>query len=140
MKRRITDINTSAYLAVKVTLLAVAVAILWGCASPPQLPIQYATMKLIERGAVTAEDVQTRVNRVRHLVDDGLTLTELGERVRGVVGYTKLEPSDRLLVDAILGDVAHRLDIGFGAPLDDQHREAIHEALDWIEQAAALYE
>lgn len=139
MKRRITDINTSAYLAVKTTLLAVAIVILWGCVSPPQLPIQYATMNLIERGAVTAEDVQARVNRVRHLVDDGLTLTELGERVRGVVGYTKLEPSDRLLVDAILGDVAHGLDIGFGVPIDDQQREAIHEALDWIEQAAAYY-
>lgn len=140
MKRRITDRNIPAMYVFRVATLALAAFLLWGCVSHPQLPVQYATMKLIERGAVTPGEVQTRVNRVRHLVDDGLTLTDLGERVRGVVGYTKLEPSDRLLVDAILGDVAHRLDIGFGVPIDDQQREAIHEALDWIEQAAALYQ
>lgn len=103
------------------------------------LPIQYATMKLIERDAVTPAEVQERVERVRGLVAGGGTLTDLGERVRDAIGYTKLAPSDRLLTDAILGDVAHRVDIGFDAPLGDAQRDAILEALDSIDRVAALY-
>lgn len=139
MKRRITDRSIPAMYVFRVATLALAAFLLWGCVSHPQLPVQYATMKLIERGTVTPAEVQERVDRVRGLVVDGITLSELGHRVRGAVGYTKLDPSDRLLVDAILGDVAHRLDIGFGVPIDDAHKDAILESLDWIEQAAGHY-
>lgn len=141
MKRRISDRNH----ILMATCLVVAIgAILMVTACTPttqtRLPIQYATMKLIERDTVTPEEVQTRVNWVRLLVEDGLTLPQLGDRVRNVLGYAQLPPSDRLLVDAILGDVAHRLDIGFDIPIGDDQKIAILEALDWIEQAAALYE
>ena len=139
MKRRITDRNIPALYVFRVAVLALAALLLWGCVSYPQLPVQYATMKLIERGTVTPEEVQERVSRVRGLVVDGITLSELGQRVRGAIGYTKLDPSDRLLVDAILGDIAHRLDVGFESPIDDAHKDAILEALDWIDQAAGYY-
>lgn len=141
MKRRISDRNHILMAACLVVAIG-AILMVTACTPTTQtrLPIQYATMKLIERDTVTPEEVQTRVNWVRLLVEDGLTLPQLGDRVRNVLGYAQLPPSDRLLVDAILGDVAHRLDIGFDIPIGDDQKIAILEALDWIEQAAALYE
>lgn len=127
--------------AVILSVLAVIVVLAATACTSTQsnLPIQYATMKLIERDAVTPAEVQERVERVRGLVVGGGTLTDLGERVRNAIGYTKLAPSDRLLIDAILGDVAHRVDIGFDVPLGDAQRDAILEALDSIDRVAALY-
>ena len=141
MKRRISDRNHILMAACLVVAIG-AILMVTACTPTTQtrLPIQYATMKLIERDTVTPQEVRTKVNWVRLMVDDGLTLPDLGQRVRDVLEYSKLPPSDRLLIDAILGDVAHRLDIGFDIPIGDDQKIAILEALDWIEQAAALYE
>jgi len=146
MSRRLTDqYNGGASMthAVILSVLCVILVMVATACTPTtqtRLPIQYATMKLIERDTVTPQEVRAKVNWVRLMVDDGLTLPDLGQRVRDVMEYSKLPPSDRLLIDAILGDVAHRLDIGFDIPIGDDQKIAILEALDWIEQAAALYE
>lgn len=110
-----------------------------GCVTVTPLTTQYATMKLIERGHVSAEEVTEGTAKVRTLVTGEGTLEALGSRVREVVGYSQMLPSDRLLVDAILGDIAHRLDIGFDSPITEAQREAILESLDSIDRVASLY-
>jgi hypothetical protein len=121
-------------------LALILTAILSGCATPgaPQLPVQFATLKLIENNNVSATEVIQRVALVRTVLDDTQTLAlgELGNHVRHLVGYHTLSPADRLLVDALLGDVHHRLAIGLDVPLSAQHRALILTVLDWIEQAA----
>lgn len=121
-------------------LLAIFTVLLFGCGSaPPQLPTQYATLKLIERGAVTPAEVIERVERVRGLITEGAALVELGGQVREAIGYTSLAPSDRLLVDAILGDVSTRLSVPVDVPLSPEAIATLTQTLDWIEQAARLY-
>lgn len=143
MKRRITDINplsVMGFRALLLSLCALLMIAMHGCVTAPQLPVQYATMKLIENGTADSDEVILQVERVRELITEGVTLADLGSRVRDVINYSRLPPSDRLLIDAILGDISHRLDIGFSVPISESHKDAILEALDWIDQAAALYQ
>lgn len=99
----------------------------------------WVTMKLIEKEAVTADEVVDHVARVRTLLDTGITLAELGTEVRERIGYQHMMPSDRLLVDALLADVAERIDISVALPLGDDHIAAIHRVLDQISLYAGMH-
>lgn len=99
----------------------------------------WVTMKLIEKEAVTADEVVDHVARVRTLLDTGVTLAELGTEVRERIGYQHMMPSDRLLVDALLADVAERIDISVALPLGDEHIAAIHRVLDQISLYAGMH-
>lgn len=99
----------------------------------------WVTVKLIENETVTPEEVTGHVDRLRTLLDTGITLAELGTEVRDRIGYQHMMPSDRLLVDALLADVADRIDISVALPLGDEHIAAIHRVLDQISRYAAMY-
>ena len=121
------------------TIVAITAA-LAGCAAGPQLPLQYATLKLIERDAVTADAVIDRTERLQALIDADaeLTLVDLQSRAREIVGYDTLPASDRLLIDALMGDVSYDLGVDVESPLSDEHRRAIQKRLEWIAQAAVM--
>src|SRR5690554_7547855 len=77
-------------------LLAAAFALsLAACASNPQLPVQYATLKLLEGEHVTQEAVLDRVERVRALLE-GASVG--ADAIYDAIGWDSLAPSDRLLV------------------------------------------
>ena len=116
----------------KRTILALTLtATLAGCAvNQQQLATQYATLKLLEGEHVTQEAVLSRVDRVR-LILDGESVSR--EAIYDAVGWDGLQPSDRLLVSAILSDVGS-VSVG-----DRINVEAARVVLDWIEQAAELY-
>ena len=122
-----------------ITIIAITAA-LAGCAAGHQLPLQYGTLKLIERDAVTAEAVIDRTERLQALIDADadLTLVGLQTRAREIVGYDSLPASDRLLIDALMGDVSYDLGVDVESPLSNEHRLAITQRLEWIAQAAAM--
>lgn len=126
----------------RVLMIMAAVLSLTACATSPQLPLQYATLKLIERDTVTADAVIDRTERLQALLDADaeLTLVDLQSRAREIVGYEALPASDRLLVDALIGDVSYDLGVEIEASLSDEHRRAIQKRLEWIAQAAAMAE
>ena len=122
-------------------IFAIAASVaLYGCAASPQLPLQYATLKLIERDAVTADAVIDRTERLQALIDADaeLTLVDLQSRAREIVGYDSLPPSDRLLIDALMGDVSYDLGVDVESSLSDEQRRNIAQRLEWIAQAAAM--
>ena len=66
------------------TLIALmTVLFLTACATGPQLPYQYATLKLIESDTVTADAVMDRVERVHALLgaDHDISVLDLESQV-----------------------------------------------------------
>lgn len=116
----------------KHTILAITLAaLLAGCAvNQQQLATQYATLKLLEGEHVTKDAVLSRVDRVRLLLDGEYVPREA---IYDAVGWDSLQPSDRLLVSAILADV------GSVGTSDRINTDAARVVLDWIEQATELY-
>src|SRR5690554_7313573 len=71
-------------------LLAAAFALsLAACASNPQLPVQYATLKLLEGEHVTQEAVLDRVERVRALLEGASVGTDA---IYDAIGWDSLAP------------------------------------------------
>lgn len=112
-------------------MIFVVLVALAGCSvNQQQLATQYATLKLLESDHVTQEAVLTRVDRVRLLLDgDDLPI----EAVYQAIGWHGLQPSDRLLVSAILADV------GSVSAGDRINSDAARVVLDWIETAARMH-
>lgn len=111
-----------------------------GCATPAATVVPvYATLKLIERGAVDPQEVIDRAALVEAIVTEGIELGALGDMVRQAVGYYSLQPSDRYLIDTIMGDVAHRLQLRYDVPLSTDHVEVIRTVLRAIQATAAAY-
>lgn len=125
--------------AVILSVLAIIVVLVATACTVTTIAPTWVTMKLIEKEAVTAEEVVDHVARVRTLLDTGVTLAELGTEVRDRIGYQHMPPSDRLLVDALLADVADRIDISVAIPLGDEHIAAIHRVLDQISRYAVMH-
>lgn len=126
------------------TLLAVLMVYLAGCTSgrSPQLPLQYATLQIIERGIATPDQVITHAAQLQMITaaEGSVTLSALAHQARDAVGYRHLEPSNRLLMDALLGDVGHLIAARYDEPLEDYHRELIDEVLNWIIGAARMHQ
>ncbi len=122
--------------------ILLSVLVLSACAASPQLPYQYATLKLIERDTVTADSVMDRVERVQALLNSEheLSVIDIEAQIKHIVGYSALPASDRLLIDALMGDLSHDLGIGIDTPLTDEHRAHVRQRLEWIAQAAAMAE
>lgn len=119
-----------------------AMTFMAACATTPEVRLgyQYATLKLIENETVTADVVIDRVDRVSALLeaDQHILFGYFIDRVKLEVGYAQLAPSDRLLVDAILGDAQLDLNVFHDSLLTDAHRLAINQRLGWIRDAAAM--
>jgi hypothetical protein len=128
---------------VVLTLLPLLMLAFVGCASSPELSLgyKYATIKLIENGTVQPADVIDRAERIRSYIEPGPADLLFGlfvDRVKAEVGYNSLQASDRILIDALLGDAQLDLDVVSSSILTDAHRLAINQRLDWIIQAASM--
>lgn len=121
-------------------IIAVFVALLiGGCAAHPQLPLQFATLRLIERGSVEAQDVIDKSQEIHQLIllSESVTLFSLDAKVRELVGYDNLEASSKLIVDVMVSDVTYGIDMD--VPITEAHRDLILERVQWIKSAAAMY-
>lgn len=104
-----------------------------------QLTVQYATAKLITQSdRVTSDRVLLHVERVRELVDGDMELTtaDLVAQVIAGIDTDRLDDADRLLLMALIGQVADSL--GELNLISEEHRLTLLTLLDWIEQAARL--
>lgn len=111
-----------------------------GCVAQPQLPLQYATLRLIEKGEVQPETVIQKTDRIRDLMStDGLTLSMMDQQVRDMLGYSDMLPSRRLIIDAMINDVTYGIGVDIDSPLSDANKLWIAERLNWIQAAAAMY-
>lgn len=125
-----------------ISAAAIAATIaLSGCATLEQspqtakLPVQYATMKVIESDDVTRADVMSQVERAREVLSatQEVSITDL----TGGIDLSGLDAADRLLVSALLSQIeyaANEVDV-----IGDERRVRIETLLDWIEDAAAMY-
>lgn len=114
-------------------LAVLMVFALAGCAVQPEvkgIATQYATMKLIERGAFTPEEVREKVAAIRLITGDGQGAAL--ESIRKEVQWGSLDPSDRLLLSALLSDV----EVQGGERIPSEELNAI---LDDVEQASWMY-
>lgn len=123
-------------------LLPLLALVVTGCASSPELSLgyKYATLKLIENGTVESADVVDRAERIRSYVEQGpeLVFGLFVDTVKAEVGYNRLQASDRILIDALLGDAQLDLNVVNDSILTDAHRLAINQRLNWIIQAASM--
>lgn len=132
------------YAAIFVATFAL-VAALPGCATvsdaSTKLPVQYATLKLIEQSdQIGPSDVISHVRRVRALTaqDTELSTADLVTQVLAGIDTDALEVSDRLLLMALVGYVADSL--GEVNLISSDHKLSLLTLLDWVEQAARLAE
>lgn len=142
MNRRLADRHPSDATLLRAAILSalcvIVVLAVTACTVTSIAPT-WVTMKLIENEAVTADEVVYHAERMRTLLDPGITLAELGTEVREQLGYQSMLPSDRLLVDALLADVVAQIDIDVSLPMGDAHIAAIHRVLDRISRYAGMY-
>lgn len=111
--------------------------LLTGCATTASVAPAWLTLRLIERGTVTAEQVITTTERMQQMLAlDAVTLLELGAEIRSVIGYADMPASDRLLVDALLTDIANHAGHALELPVTPDAVERIRRVLVDIQRYA----
>lgn len=114
-------------------------ALLAGCgtlSSNPgaaQVPVQYATLKVIQQSEdVTKADVIEHVQRARSVLQSSESVSV--DSLVSEVDLSGLAPEDRLLINALLSQIeyaASDVDV-----VGEERRVRIMTLLNWIEQAA----
>lgn len=136
-------------MSIKLFLIAAALTLLAGCSlldtvsdDRNQLAVQYATAKVIDGAPAKAQRVADLVAEARDYVADGATVSiaRLDSEARQRIDWQRLDPADRILVDAVLTSARERLqfEIGEGV-LNAEQRLQLSAVLDWIEAAARGY-
>lgn len=123
-------------------LAVVLAAFLPACSSlddaNSKLPIQYATLKLIEQSELTGNDVLTHVAAVRGAIaeDPSVTLQALIQEAGRAALMAGLSPADQLALNYLLGLIQVSLDdLNL---IDETQRLQAVTVLDWVEQAARM--
>lgn len=133
----------------KILIVVLFALLMTGCATlqngdyRAQLPVQYATMKLIEESdSINSEGVIAAVNRTRSLmeVDAELELGFLADNVRSSIDWQSLAPSDRLLINALISEIEAALDRRYDieGQLPEDAKIRLSTLLDYIEEAAHM--
>jgi hypothetical protein len=118
-----------------------------GCAavdlqeSSARVPVQYATLKVIEDSdSIAARDVLQHTERVRQVVvnDAEINISQLVDNTIDLIGIDSFEASDRLLLMILFNNIQQAvIDVRPDMPLQEQ-RVRLLTLLDWIDQAARL--
>jgi len=111
-----------------------------------QLVVQYATLKVIERGS-TPDDQALRASRIREIATEAKTNLQKGdvplEALKVIVGERiakyALSPADQLLANALVQAVMDELQarVGVGAIPPDTMYQA-EQVLDWVITATGM--
>ncbi len=131
----------------KALFLVCLMLLMTGCAavelqeSSARVPVQYATLKVIEDSdSIAARDVLQHTERVRQVVvnDAEINVTQLVDNTIELIGIDSFEASDRLLLLILFNNIQQAVnDVRPGMPLQEQ-RVRLLTLLDWIDQAARL--
>lgn len=131
----------------KALFLVCLMLLMTGCAavdlqeSSARVPVQYATLKVIEDSdSIAARDVLQHTKRVRRVVvnDAEINVTQLVDNTIDLIGIDSFEASDRLLLLILFNNIQQAvIDVRPDMPLQEQ-RVRLLTLLDWIDQAARL--
>jgi len=123
-----------------------AVLFLSGCASnslqpiAAQLAIQYATLKVLENNPDYAPRVVEITRHVREVAsgDASATVEVIDGLIRSQIDWSKLAPSDAMIVNTLLLAIRSELEARIGnGILDPEALLTVAQVATWIEQAAA---
>lgn len=130
-----------AFIMICLALVMTGCAALESVSSGSRVPVQYATLKVIEDSStITGRDVLMHTQRVRQLVSGNaeLNLSSLLESTVERINLDSFDASDRLLLMILLNNIEQALsDVHPDMP-PDQQRIRLFTLLDWIDQAARL--
>lgn len=131
----------------KALFLVFLMLLMTGCAavdlqeSSARVPVQYATLKVIEDSdSIAARDVLQHTERVRRVVvnDAEINVTKLVDNTIELIGIDSFEASDRLLLLILFNNIQQAvIDVRPDMPLGEQKIRLL-TLLDWIDQAARL--
>lgn len=131
----------------KALFLVCLMMLMTGCAavdlqeSSARVPVQYATLKVIEDSdSIAARDVLQHTERVRQVVvnDAEINISQLVDNTIDLIGIDSFEASDRLLLMILFNNIQQAvIDVRPDMPLQEQ-RVRLLTLLDWIDQAARL--
>lgn len=131
----------------KALFLVCLMLLMTGCAavdlqeSSARVPVQYATLKVIEDSdSIAARDVLQHTERVRRVVVNNaeINITQLVDNTMELIGIDSFEASDQLLLMILFNNIQQAVnDVRPGMPLQEQ-RVRLLTLLEWIDQAARL--
>lgn len=136
----------------KALFLLCLMLLMTGCAavdlqeSSARVPVQYATLKVIEDSdSIAARDVLQHTERVRQVIvshvaetNTEINVTRLVEETISRIGLDSLDASDRLLLMILFNNIEQAvIDVRPDMPLGEQKIRLL-TLLDWIDQAARL--
>lgn len=111
-----------------------------------KLIVQYATMKVIEKGKDAAEQ-QERAEKIRDIASkaagmlkgDTVTINLLEAAVREQIGKLNLSPADGFLANALVQEVISELESRIGtAVLNEEQRFKVATVLGWVVSGTAF--
>lgn len=131
----------------KALFLVCLMLLMTGCAavdlqeSSARVPVQYATLKVIEDSdSIAARDVLQHTERVRQVVvnDAEINVIQLVDNTIDLIDIDSFEASDRLLLLILFNNIQQAvIDVRPDMPLGEQKIRLL-TLLDWIDQAARL--
>ena len=107
-----------------------------------QLAVTYAAEKIIRTEPARAVRVLDEVEKARaYLIsDEPVTIAALDRSVKSRINWEKLDPADRVLINAVLIEARERLEFEIGSGvLDEAQRVKVGAVLDWIAATAQQY-
>ena len=110
-----------------------------------RLLIQYSVLKASEESdAINRESILSVTERIKATLDDSersVTLAYISIDIKEHINYDSLMPSDRLLVDALMGNIESVIQARIEMPngvIDSEARENVLNIINIIEQAAYM--
>ena len=131
-------------IALAMVLSLAGCAILEESSNTKTFAVQYATLKLLEESdSIDAQEVLDATQKVRMIIseDEQLSLTALSSSFRDKVDISSLQPSDQLLVNAIIRRVESTVTSGLDIDTDvitDSQTITLLQLLDDIDEAASI--
>ena len=110
-----------------------------------RLLIQYSVLKASEESdAINRESILSVTERIKATLDDterSVTLAYISTDIKEHINYDGLMPSDKLLVDALMGNIESVIQSRIEMPhdvIDAETKEGVKNIITLIEQAAYM--
>lgn len=129
-------------LGVMIGILSLIIFLVQGCAgiselSTARLPIQYATIKVIQDSeGITSSGVVRYVSHARALIDRDVQINAkyISAEIVDALQSEELSPADQFLAEQLILQIEIQLeDLNL---LDNSVRLSLLDILDWVEEAA----
>jgi len=112
-----------------------------------KLAVQVAVLRVLNSNPTYADSMIAIVEDVKTVIDalDILDLTELEQLIKERIDWSKFEPTEKLLVDALISQVRVEIDNVIAIKLDgiptpnEDVKLIVTSFVDWVAEAAMLH-